>query len=135
MSKESSKQPISDGESIFLKVGLLIFLGILLLGLGAQRSLWTAAYKAFFVWLVFSLVAGTIAMGWRYSRFRARQVDLESNLSHARAEEERMIGERRERRDRMTDLVGAIGPDDLHEENMDESTPPSHPHEANDKQG
>ncbi len=111
MSRAQSKQPLSEGESIFLRVGFLIFLGILLLQLGAGRAIWTSAYRAFFVWLIFSLVAGAIAMYWRFARYREKQSELEKNLSRARLEEERLLNERRERRERMSDLVDVMDQD------------------------
>jgi hypothetical protein len=128
MSRGQVKQPLSDGESIFLKVGMLIFLGILLLGLGAERPIWTSAYRAFFVWLVFSLVAGAIAMYWRFLRYRSRQAELEVNLSRAHAEEERLLAERRERRDRMSALADSA-------EEQSGTTPEVPAEELNETQG
>lgn len=101
MTTKAQPKRIPEGEVIFGKIGLLVFLGILLLGIGAQLPLWTAAYRAFFVWLVYSLLGGGLRVGWKYHLYRMREQDLQVNLDRARQEEERLFRERRERRDRM----------------------------------
>lgn len=115
MSASGQSKRISEGEVIFGKVGLLVFLGVFLLGLGAERPLWTAAYRAFFVWLVFSLLGGSLRIGWKYHLYRKREQDLQRNLDHARTEEERLFRERRQRRDRTSEQaepsLGASEPD------------------------
>jgi hypothetical protein len=109
MSEKGHSRRVSEGEVIFGKVGLLIFLGIFLLGLGAELELWTAAYRAFFVWLVFSLLGGALRVLWKYHLYRQRESDLQANLDRARQEEERLFRERRERRERMNEFADMLG--------------------------
>jgi len=109
MGAKTPAKRIPEGEVLFGKVGLLVFLGLFLLGLGADRPLWTAAYRAFFVWLVFSLVGGALRVGWKYHRYRLREQDLQSNIERAKQEEERLFRERRERRDKMNEFAEMMG--------------------------
>ncbi len=108
MPKKSGKRLLSPVELILAKVGMLLFLGIFLLGLGAELPLWTAAYRAFFIWLVFSLLGGTARISWKYTQYRRRESELKENLDRARREEERLLEDRRRRREQMNELVDVM---------------------------
>jgi hypothetical protein len=78
------------------------------MGLGAELPLWTAMYRAFFVWLVVSLTGGTIRVGWKYHLYHQREQELHANLNRARESEQRILQERRSRRDQMGDLMEVL---------------------------
>lgn len=93
------------GDQIFTKVSLLVFLGVFLMGLGGGLDLWPAVTRAFFVWLVVSLLGAALRVGWKYHLYHERERELHSNLSRAREAEGRMLAERRQRREQMSELV------------------------------
>lgn len=101
--------PGTPGDQIFTKVSMLVFLGVFLMGLGAGLELWTAVYRAFFVWLAVSLLGGALRVGWKYHLYHERERELHSNLNRAREAESRMLEERRQRREQMSDLVEIMG--------------------------
>jgi sensor c-di-GMP phosphodiesterase-like protein len=108
MSAAKAKAPVNQGDQIFTKISMLIFLGVLLMGLGAERPLWPSLYRAFFVWLTVSLLAGGLRVLWKYHLYREREHELESNLQRAREEESRLIQERRQRKEQMNDLINVM---------------------------
>jgi heme exporter protein D len=99
----------TPGDQIFTKVSVLVFLGVFLMGLGAELPLWTAVYRAFFVWLAVSLAGGALRVGWKYHLYRQREQDLHANLSRAREQEERLLQERRQKRGQTLELLGTAG--------------------------
>jgi|GEM_PF-2564673 len=108
MSAKAAKSG-TPGDQIFTKVSMLVFLGVFLMGLGAGLELWTAVYRAFFVWLAVSLLGGALRVGWKYHLYHQRERELHSNLNRAREAEHRMLEERRQRREQMSDLVEIMG--------------------------
>jgi hypothetical protein len=108
MADKLRKVQLSDGEVILTNLGLLVFLGVFLLGLGAQLTLWTAAYRAFFVWLVFSLISGSFRVISKYAQSHKREQELQGNLDRARKEEQRMYQERKDKRQKMNEMVGLM---------------------------
>lgn len=99
----------TPGDQIFTKVSLLVFLGVFLMGLGSGLDMWPAVTRAFFVWLVVSLLGAALRVGWKYHLYHERERELHSNLSRAREAEGRLLAERRQRREQMTDLVEIMG--------------------------
>ena len=75
---------LSNGDLIVSKLGLLVFLGIFLLGLGAGQALWTSTYRAFFVWLAFSLLAGGTRVAWKYSDYQRRERELLDSIERGK---------------------------------------------------
>lgn len=114
MSKGKSAKGTA-GDQIFTKVSVLVFLGVFLMGLGAELPLWTAVYRAFFVWLVVSLLGGAVRVGWKYHLYQQREHDLHANLNRAKAQEERLLQERRVKREQaaeqMNDLLEVVDVD------------------------
>ena len=103
----SARRP-SDSEKIMNQVGLLVFLGFLLVRVGSGNPLWESACKAFFIWLAVSLIGGVIRVVVKYSQYRQREEELKDNLRMAREEEERVLRERRRRREKVAELVNMI---------------------------
>jgi hypothetical protein len=108
MSAKSAASRGTPGDQIFTKVSLLVFLGVFLMGLGAELPMWTAVYRAFFVWLAVSLIGGGLRVGWKYHLYHQREQELHDNLNRARAEESRILLERRQRRDVAGEVVDAL---------------------------
>jgi len=98
----------TQGDQIFTKVGLLVFLGVFLMGLGAERPLWASVYRAFFVWLAVCLVGGALRVGWKYHLYHERERELQANLSRARENEQRLHEERRQRRGNLNQLMDVM---------------------------
>ncbi len=103
----SARRP-SDGEKIMNQVGLLVFLGFLLVRVGSGHPLWDSAIRAFFIWLAVSLLGGVIRVLTKYAQYRQREDELRENLRMAREEEERVLRERRRRREKVAELVNMI---------------------------
>ncbi len=108
MSTGKGKGGGTPGDQIFTKVSVLVFLGVFLMGLGAELPLWTAVYRAFFVWLVVSLLGGAVRVGWKYHLYQQREHDLHANLNRAKEQEERLIQERRIKREQATDQFNEL---------------------------
>lgn len=98
----------TPGDLIFTKVSVLVFLGVFLMGLGAELPLWTAVYRAFFVWLVVSLMGGGIRVAWKYHLYHQREQELHANINRAREEEGRILQERRQKRGPGVGLLGVL---------------------------
>ena len=84
MNKRTEALLLSNTDIILSKMGLLTFLAVFLLGLGAGVELWTATYRAFFVWLVFSLFSGAVRVAWKYQEFHRRERDLIRSIERSR---------------------------------------------------
>lgn len=98
----------TPGDQIFTKVSVLVFLGVFLMGLGAELPLWTAVYRAFFVWLVVSLLGGAVRVGWKYHLYQQREHELHANLNRAKEHEERMMHERRQKREQVAEQMNEL---------------------------
>lgn len=108
MSASKRHQAVSQGDQIFTKVSILIFLGVLLMGLGAERELWPSLYRAFFVWLAVSLIASGLRVLYKYHLYHQREQELASNLQHAQEEESRLLMARRDRKQKMNEVLGLM---------------------------
>jgi hypothetical protein len=103
-----AKNPGSAGDQIFTKVSVLVFLGVFLMGLGANLDLWSAVTRAFFVWLVVSLLGGAVRVAWKYHLYQQREHELHTNLNRAKEHEERLLEERRQKREQAAEQMNVL---------------------------
>jgi hypothetical protein len=103
-----AKNPGSPGDQIYTKVSLLVFLGVFLMGLGANLDLWSAVTRAFFVWLVVSLLGGAVRVGWKYHLYQQREHELHANLNRAKQHEEQLLEERRQKREQAAEQMSVL---------------------------
>jgi hypothetical protein len=104
MPKAKEQILLSNGDLIASRLGLLVFLGIFLLGLGAGQALWTSTYRAFFVWLAFSLLAGGTRVAWKYSDYQRRERQLLDSIERQKELGRQREEETRKRQQQMNSL-------------------------------
>ncbi|MCA9782946.1 MAG: hypothetical protein KDC10_09500 [Calditrichaeota bacterium] len=122
MPKRTEQVLLTNGDLIVSKLGLLVFLGVFLLGLGAGQALWTASYRAFFVWLAFSLLAGGARVAWKYNDYQRRERELLEAIERSKQQLMAREEETRKRQQQLNTLFEATRrvPDEQ-EENADET--------------
>lgn len=104
MSKAKEQVLLSNGDLIASRLGMLVFLGIFLLGLGAGQALWTSTYRAFFVWLAFSLIAGGTRVAWKYNDYQRRERELLDSIERQKEQQRQREEETRKRQQQMSTL-------------------------------
>lgn len=118
MNKRPEAVLLSNTDIILSKMGLLTFLAVFLLGLGAGVELWTASYRAFFVWLVFSLVTGALRVGWKYNDFQKRQQELLRSIERSKERLHHKEESKKKRAEQLESLLDSV--ERMNEERMAE---------------
>ncbi len=118
MNKRTEAVLLSNTDIILSKMGLLTFLAVFLLGLGAGVELWTASYRAFFVWLVFSLFTGALRVGWKYHEFQKRQQELVRSIERSKEKLHHKEADQKKRAEQLESLLESV--EKMNEERLED---------------